>query len=279
MRTTQKRKRSSGIRLDVFKRRKTNRRRRNTRRGSHNISTRSLRAVNTGIRTKRLPLTKKAWRRQLWRESLTQQKYKSTLVTTTTTSTPSTAVDCVWAVHEVFDNSNPPWTSAGGLNPVNNGAAVPTLSPVKVVFRGGKIWASVSHPSTATDDARVVIQWIYPRQQVTRFFSTIRTNMPIVDWQTNIPTTQPIGWKLQQAGDYEQYYHQPVREKEILLKPGDSFEDSMPIRIKRIDAESFTNGLDSNVRLVTYVSNVNAAAAQTLRVTKSYNVSFVDASD
>lgn len=272
----QKRKRSRPL-GGVRKKRRFNRRRR-TRRGPRtntSLSNRSLTATSTGLGRGRM-LSKKAWKSWLWKDTIADQKYKSNLSGTVTFTSPASAVTCTANIFDIFDAANPFWTATGGLQQVNLGTGIPSLSPNKVVIRGGVMWASISTDPASTTDVRVRVQFVYPKQQRAQFNSTVTTNVPINDWSTAALALFPTntGLTLQQIGDYEQYWWNPIVDKEIILKPGDAFEIRRAIRIKRVDQESIKNSRAQFPRVFIYTSNLFNAVAQTLRLETGYNLSF-----
>lgn len=249
-------------------------RRKYGRRGT-DISTRTLAARTVGQRRSRM-LPRRAWRSLLWKDTLPLQKYKAILSANQTFNTIATGGSEASYVVETMDNSQPFWTGAGGLLPVTNGGTVPVLSPYKLVVRGGSIWISLTNNPESTDDVEVTVQWVYPRQQTTRYNSLTRTNNPLTDWIAGwLAGTYPLGVRAQNIADYEQYFHPPMREKTIILKPGDSFRDSINLRIKRIDSESFQNGFDQFARVFIYCRNMySTTSVMTIHGQNGYNVSF-----
>lgn len=245
------------------------------RRGRQDISTRSLAAATfTGYGGRML--SKAAWRRKLWNDTLALQKFKTIFSANQNYATVATGAIEALYVTELMDNANPFWTAAGGLQPDLAGAGPPTLNPDKIVIRGGQIWMSFTLDPAATSDVEMTIQWVYPRQQTTRMNTATRTNIPLVDWVTNYQLLTPsLGFRAQNYGDYEQYFHPPIREKTIILKPGDSFKDAIRVRTKRIDAESFLSGFDAFPRIFIYMRNTySIIAAQFVRAQNGYNLSF-----
>jgi len=137
------------------------------------------------------------------------------------------------------------------------------------------MWWAISLDPAIADDVRVRVQMAYPRQQRGQFNTTTTTNVPINDWTTAaIASTLPIGTVLQQLGDYEQYWWQPISDKEIILKPGDVFEVRQRIKCKRVDREQIINGMAQFPRLFVYSSNIFGAVARTLRIQSGYDISF-----
>lgn len=238
------------------------------------LSTRSERPITVSAGGGRL-LSKRQWKNKLWNDTISNQKFKTLITGTTTFATPASTSQQTVSVFDIFDAANPFWTVSGGLQVVNLGTAAPTLTPSKIVIRGGVMYVTISLDPAATQDVRIRIQWVYPKQQRARFNSTTTTNVPINDWTTNAAASSvAIGSRMQIIGDYEQYWWNPISDKEILMKPGDSFEARQRIKCKRVDSESVINGFAQFPRIFVYSSNVFTATAQTLRVISGYDMSF-----
>lgn len=265
----------SATRWGAKKRRTIRKKRFARRRQNKDISTRTLNAVRTPNQLSGRLLSKRAYRSKLWEATRFHTKFKAAFSKSNAISTPATFNSLNWGQVQVFDNSVPFWTSAGGLNPQHQGAAVPTLAPNYVVIRGGTIKFGFVVGTTQTDDIVARYQLIYPKQQLTRYNSLVQTNMPIVDWLAAIPTPQNDEWKLQDAGDYSEFFHPPVMDKTIVLKPGDFNETFHKLKITRFDADDFTYGRSFFPYLVVYAKNAANNAAVTLGIRTSYNLSFV----
>lgn len=255
-----------------MKRRRFVRRKRNGR-NDRDISTRTLNAQNT-VRKKSSLLPKYIYKKRLWEYTRFDTKYKSILSSTGSVTTPATFNSLNWATFEFFDNTNPFWTAAGGLQPQHQGAAVPTLNPSRVIVRGGVFKLCLVVGTSQTDDVMVRYQLVYPKQQVTRYASVTRTNVPLVDYVVAVPANQNDDWVIQDAGDYDQYFYQPVLDKRIILKPGDYNETRHSIKIRSIDADGFVNGAGMFPRWFIYVKNCANNAAVTVGLRTSYNLSF-----
>ncbi|ALE29742.1 coat protein [Lake Sarah-associated circular virus-36] len=254
----------------IKKRRMMARRRRSKK--AVGLSTRTL--APTDFHTKGRMLKKRQWRNLLWRNTLTSEKYRSILMATTGLSTPGNHTTANWSDLEIMSNTQPFWTSAGGMQPVNQGSGVPTLAPDHIIIRGGTFYFSMINPLGNTTDIRVRLQLLYPKQNITRYASLVRTNVPLIDWITSLGGNQPTIWRMQDAGDYNQYYYNPVMEKEIILKPGDSFEEYRKMKVQRLDTEAFLNGAAGFPSWLVYISNLDGAAVQNVTVVSGHSLSF-----
>lgn len=274
MRTTQKRKRSVSRFVNGKKRRLVhNRRRFKKGRYYSGTTTRSTGLANISRGGKLL--TKKRWRQMLWRDTIMMTKFKSVQMSSSSQTTPAGPNQILFNISEVFSNTSPFWTGAGGCLPQVAGGSAPSLTPNKLVIRGGMMTFDVVN-TDATSDIKVKMFLVYPKQQTTRLNSATRTNMPIVDWFVAMAALAPLtsATDVQDLPDYEAYYHPPTKSREVFLRPGEIASMSQKIRIKRIDADLFKEGGVAFPSLITFTCAPGGTATATFRIATGYNISF-----
>jgi len=275
-----KRRRSSLSTWGVKRRRthryvRTGRAGRRVPRGGLSITTRSQTARNVKVPS----LTKrshKAYRRALWNNTLTSEKFKSVRAQTTTTTTPASATTESILITSVFDEANPPWTATGGNQSSRFGTAAGSGSPEAVVFRGGIMHWTIHNNST--DNINVRYQLVWPKQQFMRADDTVSTNVPLRDYIIFLTSTPlPIGQTLQSLPDYPEYFHQPVIDKEVIIRQGEACKESKKIKLKRIDAEKMNRGLGCFPYIFLYYNGTGDASADTIRFTWGHSLTYCNA--
>lgn len=191
-------------------------------------------------------------------------------------------------VSDAIQETNPFWTVGGGLMPVNFGSGAPALSPNKIFVRGGMIECTVGYPAVGldagtgalaaqADDINICVQLIYVKQQ-RRNYTDANNVAPNAEWTTTTLALWPRARsaRLQDEPDYEQYYWQPVLERSMNLKVGDSMTLTHKIHPRRIDADQFNKGFGFFPRWVVYMTNNtnDDSVRSRVEVTKSYRLFF-----
>jgi hypothetical protein len=237
------------------------------------INTRSLRAVD--VRGRGRKLSKRQWRNILWRDTIAKEKFHSVQSLQGTFVTPANQTQQNTTVAEVFDNANPFWTAAGGVQPNTPAGTAPSLNPNRVVVRGGLISITIHNPVVTVEDLKVRVQLIYPKMQTTRWNTTTRTNNPLVDWIAALPNPSTLDFTLQDWAEYADFFYPPVMDKQFILRSGDATTFKSRLRVQSIDADLFKMGGGSLFpRFIIYSSNIGSSTAITASTQITSNLSF-----
>lgn len=218
---------------------------------------------------------KSAWRRQLWNYTNMLTHYKSSLAGIFGLTTPASLTSARMGVFEVFANASPFWTTGGGLDTQQFGVAAPTFNSSHIIIRGGKISTTVAVPPGNVGNLKVRVQLIYGKQQLVQAGSTsTRTNIPMVDYLAALGSSITTDRSMQSYADYEEYFFNPVLDKEFMLEPGHSACVEHKMKIRKIDTDQFQRGMGAYPFWVFYVSNLTGAVAEGVTLVNNYSVSF-----
>lgn len=225
-------------------------------------------------------LNKRNWRNMLWRDSLGQFKYKSTLSGVSTVSTPNNLTQkTLAALISMSDVAGSMfWQPTGGLQPTNFGFVAPTLVPESIILRGGMIGISVCARQSAANSCRIQIYLAYPKQQGRSADDTASSNT-FTSWLVANIGSYDLMYTLQDLPDYQEYFHPPILTKEALVHPGENVEVYYKMRIRKIDVSQWWRGGLAPYWFVcvSQTSNVDGGA-ETLDVVISHDVSFTTSS-
>jgi len=244
------------------------------RRGNLSITTRTT--APRSVKTKTLTKSKRAaYRRALWNSTITETKNKSVLATSTTITTPPNTVSQTVGFATIFNETTPFWLVTGGNQSNTFGVAAGDNVRATYVIRGGKFyWIITCNPASA-DNVSLRYQLIYPKQQ-SRNSTDTAFGTPISDWTTAfVAATHPIGSTAQEFPDYKEYFHLPILDKEVILRPGEACKEERRIKITKIDHDEFQRGGGKFPYLFIYVHGTTDATADTIRLTWGHSLSYV----
>lgn len=191
------------------------------------------------------------------------------------------------------------WHTAGGLQDPSFGevpnwgtAASEAFDPISIILRGGRLFLTTSLGLGGVDTCKMRVQLIFARQQNRNVFDNAASNTLGVTGAAGgyigttgvdlsgagytTGTARPLGWDLQQAPDFEQYFYKPVLDRSYVLKAGDSFSTYWTVKPVKIDVGPFKDGGQYNPLWLVYISqdNNSNAAIETVTITVGHNMSF-----
>lgn len=287
MRVLHKRKRSNGMPLRAFKRRRRVVRRGRRSRAGFATTSRAL-SANTAFKPKARKLRKSTWRKYLWRDTLQMAHYRTIRSQQQTIVTPNDVVGMNYSLITALDQTTGSefWKSAGGaMDPsfgqtpqfMNaNGAGPPVgFDPVGLVLRGGRLWMTVACQDGDSCTAR--IQLIFLKQQF-RDTNDAGGSNTFQTWFTAITAfgARPKSWDIQTAPDYETFMYKPVIDKTVQLQQGQTVTVYFKVKPTKIDVEPFkVGGGWYPVWLVYYGQDMNVVTgAATAQLSYGHNMSF-----
>lgn len=262
-------------------------------------TSRQLKGSNPfAFRGRKLKLNR--WRRALFSATRFKTHFRSVLATTDTVATPNTVTTLTPYTTPALVTvlSNEFWHTNGGLQDPSFGelpswaAAGEAADPITIILRGGRLWVTTSLPLGTVDTCKIRIQLIFAKQQARNFADSAVSNSLGIPGTTagylgtagiNLfgagfaaGTTRPIGWSIDQAPDFEQYFYKPVLDRSIDLKAGDSLTTFWKIKPVKIDVGPFKDGAGYAPHWMIYLGQDNNSngAVENVVVTIGHNLSF-----
>jgi len=192
-----------------------------------------------------------------------------------TVNTPATTTTQTVGFISLFEETAPFWLVTGGNQSNTFGVAPGDNIRATYVIRGGKFyWIITCNPASA-DNVSLRYQLIYPKQQ-SRNATDASFAAPLSEWLTAyIAGTYAIGMTAQEVPDYNEYFHQPIMDKEVLLRPGEAAKEERRIKICKVDHDEFQRGGGKFPYLFLYVHGTTDATSDVIRVTSGYSLSYV----
>lgn len=261
---------------NISKRRRFTRRRFTRKRKSARQDFTSLQTAPRSRIIRRRRFNRRKYKRTLFLLTDVLSKYKSAGAATGTLSSPALATSC-----SVFLGNFMPygtgayfWTAAGGANSLTFGGTVPIFTTNTMVIRGGKYYITVCNPSSATESAKVRIQLLFAKQQRQQASNpALATGVPLSDWITSLPGSLIANQGIQVIGDYDEYFYQPIVDKECILQVGESVQVERNMGCHRIDVDQWARGAGWFPYFVVYNQNVSGGV-DTLQVTRTWDLTF-----
>lgn len=252
-----KRKRIMGPRSNAFKKRKSTFRRKSKRVPKYtNYKSLSTAGAVAGFRGRKT--SRRAYRKHLWNSSLFATKYRSLAsFGSTVTTAASTTLGTVTLFNLLRFGTNAFWTTAGGLQPHDFGATSAIFGG-NLIVRGG-IW-NVEFKNLATTDLDVKI----------RVFLLTSVNKPDFTFE---PTTASHLWDPTASADFINFIGKPFKTWETVLEQGNSWEIGGRLRMQSVDQITYREQGRTPI-LVVLMTNVGTSTANSVHVTRSYNMLF-----
>jgi len=211
-------------------------------------------------------LTRRAWKNHLWRDTLANTHWSSMANTTTAINTGTTvALGTTSIIFPTFGGTPGPttafWTATGGLQPKDEGAAVPTFEEGNIVIRGGQIGFTVSVPDDQTEECTL------------RIWTVFLTPEPDL---TLVPTTIPYGAQLKSHADFEARVGRVVDYKEATLGHGTNpvFTYVRRLGVQKIDMETWGTTLGKQHIFIVALANMQDATNVILPSITWHDMSF-----
>lgn len=235
------------------KRRRTAYKRRGYRRGGRKtISWTSQTGALQGIQFKSRKLSKRAWRRKLWNDTLAVQHFRSSGVgTATLTSSTALGDGSVTIINPTFIGAPSAatafWTVAGGLQLTDEGGTAVTFDETDLVIRGGRIGITITCPDTITEELGVTIN-------VVRVFSNPDYGL--------VPAIITYGSNLDSGPDFSRRFGRVLYKKTaILSNTYSSMTVEHRLRVEKIDQETFGTVLGGQVIFVVVITPLQTSPA------------------
>jgi len=253
---TRKRSRASSSKGRTFKKRKT------TRRSRKSNAFTSQSGAGGAIAYRGKKTSRHAYKKYLWDSTLFKEHYRSIGSVVTSFNTPASVSTVSILAEKAIDNgtANPFWNTTGGALAPDSSFALP-LFTANITVRGGKMGlrlANVLDPAVSADTLQGTVM-------------LIRTTK---NWTPGaITTPQPLGWDTSLVQDFDTKVGRIMYRKNFLLTDAQSALIEYRIPLQKIDAADFQATFNTYVWII-LAGNVSQATADTMTVTKYFNLSF-----
>lgn len=228
-------------------------------------------------------LSKRAWRNLLWRNTLTSTKYKSTLTTANTQSTPVGSITKSVVIYNALSDvaTNEFYRVGGGLQDINFGIT-PNLGVdlSSVVIRGGIIQCNICATPSNTDAVIVNVELRRSKQNRRNAEDNANSNT-LVNYVTAVQATnRNLTWTLDDHPDNQEYFSKTYLNKTMVLQPGQMFDVTHRLRVEKWDTVEFERGMKHFYWIVMVSQVVDLlGVAEGLNINLSHDLSFAASSD
>jgi len=240
------------------------------RRSSRTASWTVQRGRTSGVRFRSRRISRRQWKNILWRDSLSQNHYRSLtsvgsiISTGTTQGVGPLAAEVCFSLVPTPPTIVPFWTAAGGLINTDPGITPPTAFNGDIIFRGGK------HSNTFSISGTGITQLIG-----IRIFTIKLIKHPI--WQSAIPASASWGFDPTMVADWARNVGTTVDDKVFILDAtcrSAIYERRFPIQ--KYDQGVFTqdNLGGGGYLIIAHVVNLSDNTAVSVDALTSYNCSF-----
>lgn len=249
-----KRKRVMGPRRGGFKKRRTFRKRR-TGSKTKDFNSFATKGANLGFRGRKT--SRRTYKKFLWDSTLFKTHYRSIFTTSGNVSTPADDVSSnVFGLNMIRHSPGLSfWLTAGGAVRVDTAGTMPLFNG-DIILRGGIFSFTISNQNAT--DVRASIWLIQSVQDPDFVFE---------------PANVSQLWDPSVSPDFVSHLGKPFVNRTILIEGGTSYTFTRRLNMQKIDQTTYN--LEGRSPLIYLsISNVGQAAATTVRLTRSYNLSF-----
>lgn len=254
MRTIQKRKRSNGPYAGFKRRRFVRRFRGRSRRNAFSLTTRSQ-GASTAFKFRGRKLSKRSWRRHIYRDTIADQHYRSITASLLLLTTPQPVTDVAvafipaipattipaindplpfWKVNATINQPMQPVDLISGVSSWPNWAAPANPDPKGLVIRGGRYYITANCQST-NDPCNIRIQLAFAKQNFNSAGGASGNTLSAWFTSINAITPKPLTWTYNQQPDYQAYFYPPILDRVVRLLPGEDVSIVKSIKPTRID--------------------------------------------
>lgn len=214
-----------------------------------------------GFRSRRV--RPRAFRRILWRDTLSQPHYRSYNFQSSTISTGTTSGSGDFNIIPILTDSsgNPFWSTANGAVAIDNTVAVPNFRG-DIILRGGKIGAYISLPSTVVAADNILVKVWHVKTLHNPNTSVFSGAQPLSFDPSAIPDMTTETCRILQYREAVLSTQNPTLNVEYRL------------RLQKIDQDDFATGFGQQDMICVYVSNISAANNIGVQIHAFHNVSF-----
>jgi len=250
-----KRKRVYAPRRNGAKKRKTFKRR--MRRGGKAIADyTSLNTKGTIIGFRGRKTSRRAFKKHLWYLTLFKPHYRSIFTVGSDISMPTNDVAVtIFGLNMYKLTTDPFWVVAGGLLAIDTGITPPLFSG-DIILRGGVY--TVTFANLSSNDIKLRL-WVTKSVPDPAF--------------TLVPSSASLSWDPSCSPDFNSQVGKVYDNRTVTIEGGNSYSFSKRFNVQKIDQVTYT--LEGNSPIIYAAAcNMGNSTANTLRVVKSYNLSF-----
>lgn len=245
--------RRTGFAARPYKRRRFN--------GKRSTNFTSQSAIGGGIRFRSRKLSRSAWRRMLWNNTLQKDHYRSITAASTTFNTPATSVTLTVNAIAALRMSGSFYLAPGGAISPDGVQPLPTFTG-KVVIRGGTLGCRlVNQFDSVAAQQNTLHGYVY----------LVKTSKAYIS--ANIPATIPVGWDPSYIQDFSTYIGRIVYRKQFLLRDAESALVEYRLKCHSIDIDDYVNNKNTYVWIIA-CGNLDGTSPRACYATYYYNLSF-----
>lgn len=199
-------------------------------------------------------ITRRRWKKLLWDSTLQSEHFRSIGARSATQTTPASLVTASTGLIAADDNNvAPPYQTLGGL------VDFPVANMNKnIVLRGGQYRITITNDAAVTTPMQVMI-W------------GLRSGDGFAS--ATFPATVPVGWDPTTIPNFKVIFGTIITKRSFILGNQDTVSLTMRDSIRKVDTTEWVAGNRRHYWLI-YSANLETAAAQTLTIVDSFNVSF-----
>lgn len=250
-----------------FKRRFTGRRFRRFGGSKRSFATTQQHGPILGLRYRGRRRGLKSYRRNIFNASIFASHYRAVLAepfTQATAAAQGIGIPAAWYPEKgggVVTAATGFWTAAGGLQPLDTGAALPTFTG-DILLRGGKIGINISCLDANVLPLHVDVWLVFVQQKAAGTAGSF------------LPATAPLGWDLSIQPEFLDAGGKVLKHWSALLDyQSKTLTIEHKLRARKIDKAVHNTGL-GQFYFITNIVNLGSAAAVTCQIIKYHNVSF-----
>jgi len=258
LKRSNKRKSNVRRRLNFSKKRRVAGRRR----ARKSIAFTSQSGSGSAVQYKARKTSRRSYHKHLWDSTLFKEHYRSIGSVVTSFNTPAAVSTVSILVEKAIDNGSgtPFWTGTGGALAPDSSFALPLFTGDCTV-RGGKLGLRLSNVLDPAATAECL-------QGTVLLIRTTKNWTPAA-----ITTPQPLGWDTSLVQDFDTRVGRILYRKNFLLKDADCALVEYRIPITKIDSTDFQNNFNTYIWVI-MAGNASQATADTMTITKYFNLSF-----
>jgi len=249
-------------RAGTSKSRRTFKKRRTTRRSRRSNAFTSQSGTGGSLNYKGKKTSRSAYKKHLWDSTLFKEHYRSLGSVVTSFNTPATVSSMAILAEKAIDNGSGSsfWGAAGGAIAPDVTFSLPAFTG-DIIIRGGKMGLRIANVLDTALNAETLQGTVL----------LVRTTK---NWTPGaITTPQPLGWDTSLVPDFDTRVGKIVYRKNFLLTDAQTALVEYRIPLQKIDANDFQLTYNTFVWII-MAGNVSNATADTLTVTKYFNLSF-----
>lgn len=207
----------------------------------------------------------RTFKRILWRDTLSQNHYRSSGTGLATLATGTTqGIGTVLEVDPLFIGTPGPttafYTATGGLLPQDLTGTTATFGTGRLVIRGGRVGITVSAPASVTDEIACTIWVVFLKKGANR---------------SALPALASYGVMIDGSPDFTTEFGKVLYQRNAILNtayPNMTVEHRL--RLQSIDQHEFATVVGQQIAFIVAVQNLSSTTSVTMNVATYHDLSF-----